>query len=118
MPWRWMNVNGAGTPSIQKADTCEELFEAAGFGAVDMDKPLKGVIAMQIPDPLFADGERVLIKVGSRRQRVKIHQALYRNGWRYAVQYQCDCGFRGWRTMTLWRKEKEILARLQPEPKT
>lgn len=44
----WKRMSDGGIVQGYTADTPDKLFEAAGFGAVDMDKPVKGYLAVKV----------------------------------------------------------------------
>ena len=45
--WKRIDDGVLAQEPRHRADSAEELFEQAGFGAVDVDKPLKGWIAVE-----------------------------------------------------------------------
>jgi len=46
--WKRLSDGEIAQGAQHRAATPEELFERAGFGAVDVDKPLKGWLAVEV----------------------------------------------------------------------
>lgn len=46
--WKRLSDGEIAQGAKHRAATAEDLFENAGFGAVDVDKPLKGWLAVEV----------------------------------------------------------------------
>lgn len=52
----WKNIASGEVSQGHVAATADVLFENAGFGAVDVDKPIKGFLAVEVE---YVDGRLV-----------------------------------------------------------
>ena len=55
--WRWVNVNGQGTPSVEAYASYDDLMLSAGFGPVRPIVAIKGVMAREGLNWLIVGGE-------------------------------------------------------------
>ena len=85
----WKDENG-DICQFMIAGSKEELFEMAGFGAVDVDKPLKGKLAVPVVDTKYGWMEVMKRKVKDHPGKSKLNRAEVREAARKVIEKYRD----------------------------